>query len=88
MISIIDFEQLSFTDKLQFIKKHGQYLASRTEARFTVSLFRVNSFFTDVWYDQENLEHVVIHQFTETVYLTPYLNLLTIEDIIQKQLMQ
>ena len=73
MMTIVEFNLLTFEQKCSLIERKGVYLAGRNEDNFGYNLYAVYSFYVELRFNfsDDYLEHLQV--FTSPFYLEPYL---------------
>jgi hypothetical protein len=74
MITVMDFNAMSIAEQAS-IALNGNFLGDRKDGNVVVQLHRLDNFYVEVFYDQENNEILRYEGFTNTKRLVPYLKL-------------
>lgn len=72
-MNLKNFDCNSFDVKLQIIRDQGTFLMSRKGRMGRISLYQVNLFFVEVWYDPEYTCVKMVREFECSTFLEPYL---------------
>lgn len=72
MLTVFDFNELTFNEKAEAVWK-GSYLADREEEGRTVQLYSLGAFYVELFYDPSANEIAGFHAFTSRNLLVPYL---------------
>jgi hypothetical protein len=81
MIALPDFADLTSQEQAQYVWDHGEYILSRTEKHYTLCLYRVNSFFIEVWYNHEHdqISHFIL--LSSFIRLDAYLKVISLKGL-------
>jgi hypothetical protein len=61
MIATVEFAELPLREQAQYLWDQGNFLVSRTDDTFTFSLYAVDNFFVEVWYDaDQEISQVIV----------------------------
>ncbi len=69
MKALVAFAQLPLQEQAQQIWDQGCYLLSRSFGRYTCSLYEVDNFFVEVWYNEQR------HTITQIIVLDSFIRL-------------
>ena len=82
MLSLQDFRVMPFEKKCDVITFYGNYLAQRTLADCKVFLYFTEGFFIEVFYSPKYQKVLMINAFEKTIGLDPYLDKISLSDLI------
>ena len=77
-MTALQYNILPSFKQLSLVWSKGVYLAKRIEDHFSVMLYQLQSFYVEVYYDNQEGEVEKIYSFNETDNLEPYLPKLNI----------
>lgn len=61
MMATIEFAELPLREQAQYLWDRGNFLLSRSDDTFTFSLYAVDDFFVEVWYDlEQQISQVIV----------------------------
>ena len=67
------FNLMTTEEKATYTWKHGTYLACRTMGVFTINLYHVDDFFTEIYFNRKKNEVGWIKSFSHSRCFEPYL---------------
>jgi hypothetical protein len=81
MIALSDFADFTIQEQAQYVWDQGEYILSRTEKHYTFCLYRVNTFFIEVWYnhEQERISQFIL--LSSFVRLDAYLKVISLKGL-------
>jgi hypothetical protein len=79
MESMFEFIILPSDEQAQYIWDKGTYLLSRQLGRYNISLYHVDSFYAEIWYNKEDNVIYAITPFRDITRLDPYLKDMVLE---------
>lgn len=85
MINLDTFRVMPFEKKCDVITFQGNYLMQRTLADCKVFLYFAEGFFIEVFYSPKYQKVLMINAFEKTIGLQPYLDMVTLDELIQKE---
>ena len=72
-MQVTEFRLLSLSMQAHLLCRHGVYLSWRTEGNAFVALYALFNYYTEVYYQPQTSEVVMITSFHSTSLLEPYL---------------
>jgi len=82
MMRLNDFRVMPFEKKCDVITFHGSYLMQRPLADCKVFLYFTEGFFIEVFYSPKHQKVLMINAFDKTTGLKPYLDRISLEDLL------
>jgi hypothetical protein len=82
MLTLDNFRVMPFEKKCDVITFQGNYLMQRTLADCKVFLYYTDGFFVEVFYSPKYQKVLMINEFDRTVGLKPYLEKISLDDLI------
>ena len=82
MMTIKDFNQLSFERKCDFISLFGTHLISKTIGVNISHVYQLGDFFVEMWYDHEESQLLGINALSSMKALDMYLDEISIVDVL------
>ena len=84
MSTLDDFRVMPFEKKCDVITFQGSYLLQRSLGDCKVFLYSFEGFYIEVFYSPKFQKVLMINAFDKPVGLTPYLDMISIEDLVSK----
>lgn len=81
-MTVIEFNLLAVSDKLDLIYKQGIYIGKQKTTDGSILLYQLDSFYTEIIYTMHRKYVAKINCFTSIDRLDPYLDQVSIEAII------
>lgn len=81
MLTLNDFEDLSFYEKAQYLWDHGTYLADRTYSQFRITLYHIDDFFAEVMYNRIGNKIISIASYEHKGILNKYVEEVSLPDL-------
>jgi hypothetical protein len=81
MIEIYEFMALELNERANYLWEFGVYIMAREEGEFKINLYRVNTYYVEVFYSAKDNEIVIIKPFKSINALSPYLNLIDLNTL-------
>lgn len=72
-MTLVQFNILPSFTQLSLLWRKGVYVAKRIEDHFSVMLYQLQSFYVEVYYDENETEVEKIYGFSDTEELSQYL---------------
>ncbi len=82
MFTLENFRVMPFEKKCDVITFQGSYLLQRTLGECKVFLYAFDGFYIEVFYSSKYQKVLMINAFDKTVGLAPYLETISLEDLI------
>ena len=82
MMTIKDFNQLSFERKCDFISLFGTHLISKNIGVNISHVYQLGDFFVEMWYDQKESQLLGINALSSMKALDMYLDEISIVDVL------
>jgi hypothetical protein len=73
MESMFEFIILPSDEQAQYVWEKGTFLMSRQLGRYNISLYHVDGFYAEIWYNKIDNTIYAITPFKDTARLEPYL---------------
>ncbi len=74
MIGVSDFELMSLSEKMQYIRQEGHYLHYRVKGWCKINIYWLGNFYAEVWFLYNLKDIGLIRTYTKATCLDPYLN--------------
>jgi hypothetical protein len=84
MFTLDDFRVMPFEKKCDVITFQGNYLLQRTLGDCKVFLYSFEGFYIEVFYSAKYQKVLMINAFDKSIGLAPYLEMITLEDLLSK----
>ena len=81
MLTLDDFESLSFYEKAQYLWDHGLYLSDRTYSQFRITLYYMDDYFAEVMYNRIGNKIISIASFDHKSILLKYADEIELKDL-------
>lgn len=81
-MKLIEFLELSISNRASILADEGEYLVKREAQTFQVELYRLHSFYVEVWNNTIHGILMDIHAFDDPEFLKPYLDELDLEQFL------
>ena len=81
-MTLYEFKLLSKQEQASTTWEKGVFLSSRKGSGFAVSLYQVDGFYVEVYYNSTENKIESIKSFTTTTLLEPYLSSIDISDVL------
>ncbi|MEM6840975.1 MAG: hypothetical protein AAF944_27725 [Bacteroidota bacterium] len=81
MLSLNEFDDLSFYDKAQYLWDYGTYIADRTYSQFRITLYHVDDFFVEVMYNRIGNKIISIASYQHRSILNKYVEEVSLPDL-------
>lgn len=72
-MTLFEFDLLDEKEKAHVIWEIGVHLATRFTVLYTIALYQIESFYIEVFFDQQEHKIIKMKSFLSTEPLTPYL---------------
>ena len=82
MMTIKDFNQLTFERKCDFISLFGTHLVSKQIGVNTSHVYQLGNFFVEMWYDHNDSQLLGINALSSIKALDMYLDEISIVDVL------
>lgn len=82
VLKLDHFRVMPFEKKCDIITFQGNYLMQRTLADCKVFLYYAEGFYIEVFYSPKHQKVLMINAFDNTNCLTPYLDKISLDDLI------
>ena len=76
------FDQLSEASQTDVIWEEGVFLARRTKGFYSIILFQIEGFYTEVFYHSHFNVIIKIESFSDTERLEPYLDCISLHALL------
>ena len=80
-MEISEFRELHQDDQAQTAWEYGEHIATRITLLHTVSLWQIEGFYVEIFYNQADQKIEKIRSFRSTILLTPYLKQIDISSV-------
>ena len=84
MSTLDDFRVMPFEKKCDVITFQGSYLLQRSLGDCKVFLYSFGAFYIEVFYSPKFQKVLMINAFDKPVGLAPYLDMISLEDLVSK----
>jgi hypothetical protein len=81
MLTLYDFENLSFYEKAQYLWDNGLYLSDRTYSQFRITLYYLDDYFAEVMYNRVGNKIISIASFDHKAVLLKYADEIDLKDL-------
>ncbi|WP_162055990.1 hypothetical protein [Pontibacter pamirensis] len=71
-----EFNALPLNERTASVWKLGTFLSSRTKGNYSLALYHIGSFFSEMWYDPVENKIMLVQAFTSRTLPEPYLELI------------
>ena len=75
-----EFLELNMASRLREVEEKGVFLFYRTGATYRVDLFRLGSFYVEIWNNTIHGILMEVNAFSDESYLKPYLDQMSVPD--------
>ncbi len=83
MLTKTEFNRLSLREKSNYTFGRGRLLLRRHARYYTVGLFYVEDFFTEVWYDLRSNDIINIVSFNDSRSLDVYADYIDLDELFE-----
>jgi hypothetical protein len=84
MFTLDNFRVMPFEKKCDVITFQGSYLLQRTLGDCKVFLYSFHGFYIEVFYSSKYQKVLMINAFDKPIGLAPYLDMISLEDLVSK----
>ena len=81
-MTLYQFKTLEKGHKLETLCKDGVRLMERTVGHYMITLYQIEYFYVEVYFDAQLMEITKLHAFNTTLLLEPYLEQMDISFLI------
>jgi len=81
-MNLYQFNKRPLEQRAGILMEHGTFLAMRHRSQYVISLYYINHFFAEIWYEPRRHEFVLVRGIRNEVYLEPYLAMISLQDIL------
>ena len=81
MNTIVDFQQLTLDEKVEYVNHYGHFLLCNIEQNSILSLYALGSFYVEFCYDLAKNDIAFLEAFTDTDFLSPYLDKISLKQL-------
>ena len=81
MMDLYQFNKRPLGQRAGIVMKHGTFLAIRHRSQYIISLYHMNEFFAEMWYEPRRHDFVLVRGLRDKVALEPYLAMIQLSDI-------
>ncbi|RDV13008.1 hypothetical protein DXT99_21770 [Pontibacter diazotrophicus] len=81
-MDLYQFNRRPLEQRAGIVMKHGTFLAIRHRSQYIISLYYINQFFAEMWYEPRRHEFVLVRGLRDRIALEPYLAMIKLSDII------
>ena len=81
-MTLMEFQSLTESEQINMLYQHGVYVGKRRQVNFTVLLYQLDSFYTEVFYYSYRLHIYKIRCSDSTTILDPYLEQINVEYVM------
>ena len=76
-----EFRELSISHRASILHEEGKFLAKRNSQTFQVDLYKVHSFYVEIWNNTIHGILMDISAFDDDIFLKPYLDEFSISEL-------
>lgn len=80
-MDLYQFNRRPLEQRASIVMKHGTFLAIRHRSQYIISLYHINQFFAEMWYEPRRHEFVLVRGLRDSIALEPYLAMIRLSDI-------
>ena len=80
-MELYEFRELHQDDQAQTAWEYGEHIATRITLLHMVSLWQIEGFYVEIFYNQADQKIEKIRSFRSTILLTPYLKQIDISSV-------
>ena len=80
-MDVYQFRELDEDDQAQTAWQYGEHIATRMTLLHTVSLWQIEGFYVEIFFNQADQKIEKLRSFRTTILLTPYLKQIDISSV-------
>ncbi|WP_162052917.1 hypothetical protein [Pontibacter pamirensis] len=81
-MDLYQFNRRPLEQRAGIVMEHGTFLAIRHRSQYIISLYYINQFFAEMWYEPRRHEFVLVRGLKDRIALEPYLAMIKLSDIM------
>lgn len=81
-MDLYQFNRRTLEQRASIVMEHGTFLAIRHRSQYIISLYYINQFFAEMWYEPRRHDFVLVRGLTDSVALEPYLAQIRLSGIV------
>ena len=83
-MTLYDFKSLDIRGQADSLFEHGVFLSDRHNEHYGISLYQIDAFYVEVYYNKKQCKIVRFSSFLNPDQLFPYLGKINIDELVDK----